>query len=369
MTAHMCVLLSLAFLSASLLATAAELCDGLPECKAPNDVPQNSLHLLQTRMALTRSRAEIPGEEGQEVVGAAEEAEDRSEDPADLWADLALASAMSKSVKKHMAVDGCGIEGKWAPPSDKTGSKDFGPTLLGPSGKAAVRCCSDSGKKCISPTPCKKSVTWKQAAAICKKHKRRLCTRKELEGNVCCRSGCMFDNALVWTGSGEDSESGKVSGLLAEYFGFTGKNIPPMKHMKPKFVQVDENINMKESKAPWKIGQNSKKLKKLWSTIAVRWEGEIKISRPGTYTFQLHSDDGSSLWVDKNLVINNDGLHDMELKRRPFHLSKGYHHIRIDYFDRASPAGIIFSYKGPQTRNRMTVVPPEVLFHGKMKAR
>jgi len=39
--------------------------------------------------------------------------------------------------------------------------------------------------------------------------------------------------------------------------------------------------------------------------ISIRWDGKIKPPYNETYTFYLYSDDGSRLWIDKQLIINN----------------------------------------------------------------
>jgi len=173
----MLVLFSFALLVASSFATVTEKCNGLPECQTPDDVKQENLHLLQKRMVITRARPVIPEQEVQEEAGGEAEGEDSNKDPAEV---ALAASQSSEGAKKHLAMDGCAIEGKWAPPSDKTGSNDMPPKLLGAQGKAALRCCSQNGRTCVSPRPCQKFLTWQQANAKCKQQGRRLCTKKEL---------------------------------------------------------------------------------------------------------------------------------------------------------------------------------------------
>ena len=43
--------------------------------------------------------------------------------------------------------------------------------------------------------------------------------------------------------------------------------------------------------------------------FAIRFRGELAVDTPGTYTFWLLSDDGSKLYINDDLVINNDGIH------------------------------------------------------------
>jgi len=67
--------------------------------------------------------------------------------------------------------------------------------------EARVRCCSKWGD-CLTPqyaqNQCFSKTTFKEAEQICNSMNLRLCTPVELNNNVCCRTGCNFDNQLVW---------------------------------------------------------------------------------------------------------------------------------------------------------------------------
>ena len=43
--------------------------------------------------------------------------------------------------------------------------------------------------------------------------------------------------------------------------------------------------------------------------FCARFRGRVTAPKSGTYQFSLSSDDGSKLFVDNALIINNDGLH------------------------------------------------------------
>ena len=59
--------------------------------------------------------------------------------------------------------------------------------------------------------------------------------------------------------------------------------------------------------------------------FGVNWTGQLKIEESGEYTFYLTSDDGSWLYIDGQLVIDNGGLHAPREKSATVHLTKGYH--------------------------------------------
>ncbi len=72
----------------------------------------------------------------------------------------------------------------------------------------------------------------------------------------------------------------------------------------------------------------------------------MKIKQSNCYEFILNSDDGSKLWIDGQLIIDNDGDHRMTLKRDSVHLLPGEYDVKIWYFQ-AYPNrfGFIFDSK------------------------
>jgi len=66
--------------------------------------------------------------------------------------------------------------------------------------------------------------------------------------------------------------------------------------------------------------------------FAIRFEGQIYASVAGTYEFRLSSDDGSRLYIDNVLVVNNDGVHAVASADGSRTLAAGWHPIRLEYF-------------------------------------
>lgn len=68
--------------------------------------------------------------------------------------------------------------------------------------------------------------------------------------------------------------------------------------------------------------------------FALRYTGQINIplAKSGEYGFNLISDDGSRLYIDKTLVINNDGTHRTAPREGRIYLEPGQHSITIEYF-------------------------------------
>ncbi len=59
----------------------------------------------------------------------------------------------------------------------------------------------------------------------------------------------------------------------------------------------------------------------------------IKIPEKDVYTFYLQSDDGSRLFVDDQMVVDNDGGHSVKTEKGFVGLEKGYHHLKLLYFE------------------------------------
>jgi len=66
--------------------------------------------------------------------------------------------------------------------------------------------------------------------------------------------------------------------------------------------------------------------------FAIDYEGRFWIETPGVYRFRLQSDDGSKLWLNGKLIIDNDGLHPPHIIEGSAHLSRGIHQLRVSYF-------------------------------------
>jgi hypothetical protein len=66
--------------------------------------------------------------------------------------------------------------------------------------------------------------------------------------------------------------------------------------------------------------------------FAIDYTGSFYVSNPGRYRFVLISDDGSKLYIDDKVVVNNDGHHPPMRKDGAAKLAKGVHRIRVSYF-------------------------------------
>lgn len=94
--------------------------------------------------------------------------------------------------------------------------------------------------------------------------------------------------------------------------------------------------------------------------FAFEYTGYIDVPENGAYRFYVASDDGSQLFINDQLVVDNDGLHGMVEKGGLTALEKGFHKIRVTYFEKGGGDGLVVSWKGPNILKNE--IPAEVLF-------
>ncbi len=81
--------------------------------------------------------------------------------------------------------------------------------------------------------------------------------------------------------------------------------------------------------------------------FCVRWTGALDVPADGEYTFYLTSDDGSRLYLDGAMVIDNWGHHGDVEKTWTGRLAAGQHPIRIDYYEEFGWGAAYFEWSGP----------------------
>src|SRR5206468_4016977 len=98
-------------------------------------------------------------------------------------------------------------------------------------------------------------------------------------------------------------------GVNAEFFDYNTNlsALPDVNGRTPDVTRVDMMVNYASTSSPWP-GLDSR----FGDTFASRHTGVVKVDNAGNYTFYLSSDDGSRLWLDGQLLINNDGLHALQ---------------------------------------------------------
>ncbi len=119
--------------------------------------------------------------------------------------------------------------------------------------------------------------------------------------------------------------------------GLTGKiyllpvntvKLPDFDTMKPVNVIYVDSINI--SPRNWSSGFPG--LRDRFEWFAIEYKGFFQAKKEGECQFRLLSDDGSRLFIDDKLVIDNDGLHGAYAKMGKVKLDDSRHSIKIQYF-------------------------------------
>ncbi len=97
------------------------------------------------------------------------------------------------------------------------------------------------------------------------------------------------------------------------------------------------------------------------SFFGIVFEGYILIPADGVYGLFINSDDGSKMILDGTPAVVNDGIHGMKEEGRYFPFGKGYHKIRIEYFQGEGGVGLEFLVEPPGQSK--TIVPANLLFN------
>ena len=92
--------------------------------------------------------------------------------------------------------------------------------------------------------------------------------------------------------------------------------------------------------------------------IAALWKGFINVPENATYVFTTRSDDGSVLYIDGNLVVDNNGFHGMQNVPGQVVLSAGPHAIVVAFMEGGGGAGAQLSWEqidGANAFNRQII--------------
>ena len=136
-------------------------------------------------------------------------------------------------------------------------------------------------------------------------------------------------------------------GLTGEYFDnsdFTGL----------KVVRIDPRINF-----DW--GNYSPDASIAPTTFSARWTGKVKVDFADSYTFYLTTDDGSRLWIDGQLIINEWYDHGPSDHQATVYLNPGLHVIQYDYYNDTGWA-IAKLFWSTSSTNK-TIIPSDHLYY------
>ena len=80
------------------------------------------------------------------------------------------------------------------------------------------------------------------------------------------------------------------------------------------------------------------------NNFALKFRSFIEIDKDGEYEFSTSSNDGTKLYIDDKLVVDNDGEHGVTEISGSLNLTKGMHKIRVEYFQSGGSKALFVNY-------------------------
>jgi DNA-binding beta-propeller fold protein YncE len=133
---------------------------------------------------------------------------------------------------------------------------------------------------------------------------------------------------------------GYQQGLLARYYRGLDWNGPVLYEMVDPLIAVHRQLQL--------------------PAFSVWWQGTINAPDSGTYVFETLSDDGSYVYIDGQLVVDNGGVHGSRPVSGSVSLQAGPHDIDIKYFQ--DGGGITMEVFWQPPRGPKEFLPARVLF-------
>jgi alpha-L-fucosidase len=137
------------------------------------------------------------------------------------------------------------------------------------------------------------------------------------------------------------------SGIKYNYYEGVWEKIPDFDSFNPGESGFAEQMDL----SPQKRKEN----------FALSYTGYLSVDKRGVYTFALTSDDGSRLFIGKDLVVDNDGLHGSRTVLGRIALEAGAHPITVEFFQRSGGQELELAYSGPGVEEQ--IIPSSALSH------
>jgi 4-amino-4-deoxy-L-arabinose transferase-like glycosyltransferase/sugar lactone lactonase YvrE len=98
----------------------------------------------------------------------------------------------------------------------------------------------------------------------------------------------------------------------------------------------------------------------LPAPYSIIWRGKLLVEQAGLYHLGTNSDDGSLLFVDGQLVVDNGGSHGLRYVEGSVNLTAGYHDAELRYFQDGGSRVLELWWTLPEGRREL--IPPTKLF-------
>ncbi|MDX1759867.1 MAG: PA14 domain-containing protein, partial [Arenibacter algicola] len=159
--------------------------------------------------------------------------------------------------------------------------------------------------------------------------------------------------------------NGKIASTVSEAF-FRIKNntlAPPISY-EVFYLENLTSIPSLENKRPDAKGTcfeiTSDEVKEeIRSNTVVRFSTSIQVEKEDRFTFYTNSDDGSKLWVNNELVVDNDGDHGVIEKNGSITLKPGTYPLQVVWFNGGGSGWLNVDYQTMTTPKQ--VLPSTIL--------
>ena len=136
-------------------------------------------------------------------------------------------------------------------------------------------------------------------------------------------------------------------GLAYKYYEGSWERLPDFSVLTPVRSGIIGNVKYPEKHADDYFG--------------LEFDGYFYAEESGLYEFYLASDDGTRMYINNEVLIDNDNLHgEVEIPGTAF-LSKGYHKMKVIFFEGNRGDMLRLKYKAPG--GEKTSVPVDLFFH------
>ena len=144
-----------------------------------------------------------------------------------------------------------------------------------------------------------------------------------------------------------EKSAGNTSGISYAYFRGDWERLPDFESLPPEKSGTVEKFDI----SPGTLNEY----------FAFQFQGYLHVPEDGLFQFYVASDDGSRLYIGNEIVVDNDGLHGPTEVMGRILLEKGFHPIRVDYFQKTGGVDFEVAYSGPGIDKQP--IPSKVLFH------
>lgn len=147
------------------------------------------------------------------------------------------------------------------------------------------------------------------------------------------RSNFVFEAARALTPHEPVADIKPQRGINYAYFEGAFTDLPDFGPLTPTRSGVAKGIDLR-------YGARDK-------AYAMQFSGYFLAPADGVYTFTTYSNDGSQLFLNEELLVDNGGNHKMEMKSGMAALRAGYYPLRVNYFQAGSAQGLEVYIEGP----------------------